>query len=42
MGTPEFAAPCLQTLIETQQVVGVVTQPDKPARARQKTFGSRR
>ncbi len=31
MGTPEFAVPCLQTLIDTQQVVGVVTQPDKPA-----------
>lgn len=31
MGTPEFAVPCLSTLIETQQVVGVVTQPDKPA-----------
>lgn len=31
MGTPEFAVPCLHTLIETQQVVGVVTQPDKPA-----------
>jgi methionyl-tRNA formyltransferase len=31
MGTPEFAAPSLATLIETQQVVGVVTQPDKPA-----------
>lgn len=31
MGTPEFAVPCLQTLIETQQVVGVVTQPDRPA-----------
>lgn len=31
MGTPEFAVPCLQTLIETQAVVGVVTQPDKPA-----------
>jgi methionyl-tRNA formyltransferase len=31
MGTPEFAVPCLQTLIATQQVVGVVTQPDKPA-----------
>ena len=30
-GTPEFAVPCLQALIETQQVVGVVTQPDKPA-----------
>ncbi len=31
MGTPEFAVPCLQALIETQRVVGVVTQPDKPA-----------
>lgn len=31
MGTPDFAVPVLQKLIETQQVVGVVTQPDKPA-----------
>ncbi len=31
MGTPDFAVPCLTTLIETQTVVGVVTQPDKPA-----------
>jgi methionyl-tRNA formyltransferase len=31
MGTPEFAVPGLQALIKTQQVVGVVTQPDKPA-----------
>jgi len=31
MGTPDFAVPGLQVLIETQQVVGVVTQPDKPA-----------
>jgi len=31
MGTPEFAVPCLTTLIDTQTVVGVVTQPDKPA-----------
>ncbi|MCC6606687.1 MAG: methionyl-tRNA formyltransferase [Anaerolineae bacterium] len=31
MGTPEFAVPVLQTLIETQTVVGVVTQPDRPA-----------
>lgn len=31
MGTPEFAVPCLQALIDTQQVAGVVTQPDKPA-----------
>lgn len=31
MGTPAFAVPSLQALIETQQVVGVVTQPDRPA-----------
>ncbi|MEM7332034.1 MAG: methionyl-tRNA formyltransferase [Chloroflexota bacterium] len=31
MGTPEFAVPCLEALIETQQVVGVVTQPDRLA-----------
>lgn len=31
MGTPDFAVPILQKLIETQEVVGVVTQPDKPA-----------
>lgn len=31
MGTPDFAVPTLQKLIETQTVVGVVTQPDKPA-----------
>lgn len=31
MGTPDFAVPSLLALIETQQVVGVVTQPDKPA-----------
>lgn len=31
MGTPDFAVPCLQKLIETQMVVGVVTQPDRPA-----------
>ena len=31
MGTPEFAVPILQALLETQQVVGVVTQPDRPA-----------
>lgn len=31
MGTPEFAVPCLQMLLETnQEVVGVFTQPDKP------------
>ena len=31
MGTPDFAVPVLKTLIETQTVVGVVTQPDRPA-----------
>ncbi len=31
MGTPEFAVPALRKLIETQEVVGVVTQPDRPA-----------
>lgn len=31
MGTPDFAVPTLQKLIDTQTVVGVVTQPDKPA-----------
>ncbi|MCP4429054.1 MAG: methionyl-tRNA formyltransferase [Chloroflexi bacterium] len=31
MGTPDFAVPSLKTLIDTQTVVGVVTQPDKPA-----------
>ena len=31
MGTPQFSVPSLQTLIKTQEVVGVVTQPDRPA-----------
>jgi methionyl-tRNA formyltransferase len=31
MGTPQFAVPTLQALIDTQEVVGVVTQPDRPA-----------
>jgi methionyl-tRNA formyltransferase len=31
MGTPEFAVPSLRALIERHQVVGVVTQPDRPA-----------
>ncbi len=31
MGTPDFAVPGLQALIATQDVVGVVTQPDRPA-----------
>ena len=31
MGTPDFAVPTLTSLIKTQMVVGVVTQPDRPA-----------
>jgi methionyl-tRNA formyltransferase len=31
MGTPEFAVPPLQALIDQQDVVGVVTQPDRRA-----------
>ena len=31
MGTPEFAVPSLRTLIDTQEVLGEVTQPDRPA-----------
>jgi methionyl-tRNA formyltransferase len=30
MGTPDFAVPTLQALIQHYNVVGVVTQPDKP------------
>lgn len=31
MGSPEFAVPCLDALLATENVVAVVTQPDKPA-----------
>ncbi len=31
MGTPEFALPTLEKLVERYAVVGVVTQPDRPA-----------
>ena len=31
MGTPDFAVPALEALIATGHVVGVVTQPDRPA-----------
>ena len=30
-GTPEFAVPTLEALLERHQVVGVITQPDRPA-----------
>lgn len=36
MGTPEFAVPSLRALAEIGQVVGVVTQPDRPAGRGQK------
>ena len=29
MGTPDFAVPCLERLVEISDVVGVATQPDK-------------
>jgi methionyl-tRNA formyltransferase len=31
MGTPDFAVPTLQALIQQHTVIGVVTQPDRPA-----------
>ncbi len=32
MGTPEFAVPCLQSICKgPDTVVGVISQPDKPA-----------
>jgi methionyl-tRNA formyltransferase len=31
MGTPDFAVPALKKLIEGYDVIGVVTQPDRPA-----------
>lgn len=31
MGTPDFAVPTLRALIEHHDVIGVVTQPDRPA-----------
>jgi methionyl-tRNA formyltransferase len=38
MGTPDFAVPILEALANAHQVVGVVTQPDRPAgRGRQLT-----
>jgi len=31
MGTPDFAVPCMERLIaDGHEVVGAVTQPDKP------------
>jgi methionyl-tRNA formyltransferase len=31
MGTPDFAVPSLESLITSQEIIGVVTQPDRPA-----------
>ncbi len=36
MGSPEFAVPTLTALVTTYQVVGVITQPDRPAGRGQK------
>ena len=36
MGTPDFAVPCLEKLIDTgREIVGVFTQPDKPVGRKQ-------
>lgn len=35
MGTPDFSVPILQRLIDTHTVLGVVTQPDRPAGRKQ-------
>lgn len=40
MGTPRFAVPTLGALTDTHQVVGVVTQPDRPAGRGQEVRGS--
>jgi len=31
MGSPDFAVPVLNTLIESNGIIGIVTQPDRPA-----------
>ncbi len=31
MGSPEFSLPVLNALVKNFEVVGVVTQPDRPA-----------
>ena len=35
MGTPDFSVPILQALIQQYSVIGVVTQPDRPAGRKQ-------
>jgi methionyl-tRNA formyltransferase len=39
-GTPEFALPTLEALLDHHQVVGVVTQPDRPAGRGQRVTAS--
>src|SRR5437868_1017507 len=36
MGSPQFAVPCLEVVVQAAEVVAVVTQPDKPAGRGQK------
>lgn len=40
MGTPDFSVPILQHLIEQYDVIGVVTQPDRPAGRKQQIHSS--
>ncbi len=40
LGTPEFAVPSLLALLAAHQVVGVVTQPDRPAGRGQRVVAS--
>ena len=35
MGTPEFSVPILEALVQNYEVIGVVTQPDKPVGRKQ-------
>ena len=39
-GTPEFALPTLDALLAHHQIVGVVTQPDRPAGRGQRVTAS--
>lgn len=38
LGTPVFSVPCLQTLLQAEdvEILGVITQPDRPAGRGQK------
>src|SRR5258706_14983299 len=39
-GTPEFALPTLEALLRRHEVVGVITQPDRPAGRGQRVVAS--